>query len=111
MSRRIVRWTKQHPDLGDVAVWVDVARLDSAWWRGDYLPFGGGVLDGLHYRYDRFRRWLLASKVPIHMTHVSLDDGYLSITDGRHRFAWLRDHGVVALPVTTRARHSAEQKD
>ena len=31
---------------------------------------------------------------------VCLDqDGEISFTDGRHRFAWLRDHGLKVLPV------------
>jgi hypothetical protein len=35
------------------------------------------------------------------MPHVALaDEGYIVFSDGRHRFAWLRDHGVRALPVT-----------
>ena len=27
------------------------------------------------------------------------DDGIIAFTDGRHRFSWLRDHGVKTLPV------------
>jgi hypothetical protein len=35
------------------------------------------------------------------MPHVGLtDEGYIVFSDGRHRFAWLRDHGLLTLPVT-----------
>ncbi|WP_375234404.1 plasmid fertility inhibition factor family protein [Burkholderia pseudomallei] len=36
---------------------------------------------------------------PIFIPTVSMADGTVSFTDGRHRFAWLRDHGLRALPV------------
>lgn len=35
------------------------------------------------------------------MPHVYVsEDGQVSFTDGRHRFAWFRDRGVKAMPVT-----------
>jgi hypothetical protein len=36
------------------------------------------------------------------MPHLSVrEDRSIGFTDGRHRFAWVRDHGAAAIPVTT----------
>jgi hypothetical protein len=35
------------------------------------------------------------------MPTVALHAGGLCFSNGRHRFAWLRDHGVEALPLAT----------
>lgn len=44
----------------------------------------------------------------MYMPCISLDDaGQVQFIDGRHRFAWVRDHGAVALPVAT----SPDQSD
>jgi|GEM_PF-3490123 len=37
---------------------------------------------------------------------VAFEKGVVSFSDGRHRFAWLRDHGVQAMPVQV----SSEQR-
>jgi hypothetical protein len=34
------------------------------------------------------------------MPHISLKHYTMHFTDGRHRFAWMRDHGATMLPVT-----------
>jgi hypothetical protein len=99
MSRmRTLRWRDQW-EVGDSVVWIDVGKANTAWSRDDYfIPVGAP--DHRH-KYDRFGEWLLAYRGAIWMPHVSLRYNTLSFTDGRHRFAWLRDHGVKALPVTT----------
>jgi hypothetical protein len=30
---------------------------------------------------------------------VGLESGEICFTDGRHRFAWLRDHGAQSMPI------------
>jgi hypothetical protein len=82
--------------------WIDVARLDAAW-RGSqqYVGFGGQAVPGgsaMPDRYERFGLWLEPG-VDVHMPFVSLEGEGVSFNDGRHRFAWCRDHGVAALPV------------
>lgn len=43
------------------------------------------------------------------MPHVFVDErSIVSFTDGRHRFAWFRDQGVLAIPVTVTTKGQAE---
>jgi hypothetical protein len=52
-------------------------------------------------RYERVGGWI-RSTCQLFMPDITLEDGEVAFGDGRHRFAWLRDHGVVALPVAVR---------
>jgi hypothetical protein len=87
----------------DRIVWIDTARLNSSWRRDRsyYLPRGVP---------NRTAAWIVRlNYCRIPMPHVSLDEkGVVSFTDGRHRFAWFRDHGVEAIPVTAPTRKEAE---
>lgn len=99
MLRRI-EWVPQWPeaDDDDLIVWVSIAKADASWRRDDlYVPRGAPDSRG---KYDRAGEWILTSPLPIEMPHVSLYRGALSFTDGRHRFAWVRDHGGKAIPLT-----------
>lgn len=98
---RALKWEQAWPGTGDVTVWVDVAKANAAWCRDDlYIPEGA---PDHQWKYTRFGEWLIRAAIPIEMPHITLRYWTLHFTDGRHRFAWLRDHGVVALPVTTDA--------
>ena len=83
----------------DPVVWVDVARLDEAW-RGDdgyYIGFGGHGSSKSRYAGAGER---LARGLKTWMPEICLGtSGMITFSDGRHRFAWCRDHGVEALPV------------
>ena len=86
----------------DVVVWVDVARIDAAFAR-DTSHYVGvrGCGAGQPTRYANIGRRMQAG-LPIWMPQLHLhDDGVIRFTDGRHRFAWVRDHGATALPVAT----------
>jgi hypothetical protein len=95
-----LRWKRQWFDCR--VVWVDVALLDQSWREGHQrIVEPGGGTDGL---YERFGCWLARTSLPIGMPLVNLNEATgnaISFTDGRHRFAWLRDHGVKSLPVIT----------
>jgi hypothetical protein len=95
-----LRWKRQWFDCR--VVWVDVALLDQSWREGHQrVVEPGGGIDGL---YERFGCWLVETSLPIGMPLVNLNEATgnaISFTDGRHRFAWLRDHGVKSLPVIT----------
>lgn len=73
---------------------------DRAWKRDAdyYIPSGGR---GSEWKYRKFGEWLEAHPlIQIWMPHVSLRNYTMHFTDGRHRFAWMRDHGAMTLPVT-----------
>jgi len=81
----------------DEVVWVDVRRFDDAWRLTDQY-IGPGGLGGQDDRYGRVGRWF-ATRSYSDMLCVSLNAGQVAFTDGRHRFSWLRDQGVEALPL------------
>lgn len=87
------------PEHKDEVIWVDIAKLDLSW-RNDQDYVGpGGSGQSIEGRYVNVGKYISAGR-PLYMPSVSLDDdGVVGFTDGRHRVAWLRDHGVVALPI------------
>ncbi|WP_186130644.1 hypothetical protein [Burkholderia gladioli] len=94
-------------------VWTDVARFDHAWRSApDYIgPSGVGSLHA--GRYENFGAWLAEriGRVAVWMPHVCLHRGEIVFSDGRHRFAWLRDHGLAALPMTVSGEAEKEFRE
>ena len=110
---RDLRWVRQFK-RGDKIVWIDVDQLNRSW-RTDsslYVGNGGRSPDITSAaKYEKFGRWIVehADQDKISMPHIALDrHGNVSFTDGRHRFAWLRDHDVQSLPVTVSPDIEAE---
>jgi hypothetical protein len=106
---RIIEWIPMYPDP---AVWISVLKLDASW-RYDVPYYVGeraiGPGNGDPSRYKRFGEWIREGH-QIWMPHVGFTRTYICFSDGRHRFAWLRDHGVRALPVTVSPDIEAELK-
>jgi hypothetical protein len=107
---RDLQWVRQFK-RGDKIVWIDVDELDRSW-RTDsslYVGNGGRSPDITSAaKYEKFGRWIVDHD-EIRMPHIALDEhGNVSFTDGRHRFAWLRDYGVQSLPVTVSPDIEAE---
>jgi hypothetical protein len=94
---RVLNWIDQRPTAGDIPVWVDVPKLDIAWQR-DRRHYLSPDKAPLTHKYRRFGEWI-ANGHPIWRPLVSFKDNVIAFTDGRHRFAWLRGHGVKAVPV------------
>lgn len=98
---------------GEQRVLINVDRFDAAWAKTDpelYIgPGGTGATIGK--RYQGFGDWLdseeIGEDVPVQQrveapeVYVN-EDGVVTFTNGRHRFAWLRDHGakkmIVSMP-------------
>jgi hypothetical protein len=81
---------------------LDVGKVEASFKKnlGHYVGLNGSGA-GQQSRYDHVGR-VIQSGYPIFMPHLSADDDNLiSFTDGRHRFAWVRDHGAKAIPVST----------
>ena len=103
LNGRLLEWreTPFHPDWADqepdAVIWIEVQRFDAAWRRsGEWISPGGA--GGQDDRYRRFGEWVVGAK-PIEMCCIWLREAKVGFTNGRHRFAWLRDHGVVFIPV------------
>ena len=99
MIRMELTWIRQWDNTDDIVSWVDVAKLDRAW-RADGAYYIAAEKATTADRCQKFGRWIKLGR-PIWMPRVAINEGIISFTDGRHRFAWLRDHMVKALPVTT----------
>lgn len=95
------QWTRRCRYADDTIVWIDVAKLDASWSHDSefYITQGGGGAS-IGNRYEQFGEWIQQGHA-IQMPEVSNSPYHdrLMFDDGRHRFAWLRDHGITALPV------------
>lgn len=87
----------------DRVVWIDIAKFNAAWRRerGLYLRRNSPNRTAYWIALLNFR------KIPMPHVYVGVD-GQVSFTDGRHRFAWFRDHGVRAIPVTVATKNDVE---
>jgi hypothetical protein len=101
---RLLRWKPHRWDWQEKhrIVWISVEALDASWQK-DCCYVAAGGKGGNAFRYQRFGQWLRASnpRRRIQMPVVGFPGDCVGFEDGRHRFAWLRDHGVDALPVMT----------
>jgi len=84
-------------------VWVDVGKLEANFQldTGRYVGLFG--LDGIDGKYEGVEQFLASGEGRLYMPTVCVRTKdahrFISLYDGRHRFAWLRDHGAQALPV------------
>jgi hypothetical protein len=96
-----IKWTVERPDEEDgVVVWVSVPKVNKYWKRdgGYYLGPETCKKDALYRRFDDW----IKTHAEVWMPVLSLlDRRRISFTNGRHRFAWFRDHGLTSMPVIT----------
>jgi hypothetical protein len=106
----VIEWTALYPDP---VVWINVMKLDASW-RHDATYYVGrgaaGPGNAKPSKYNRFGKWFSEPHPAVWMPDVGLTDGIVRFSDGRHRFAWLRDHGVRVLPVTVSPEIEAEMR-
>jgi hypothetical protein len=107
-----IPWRQTFPhsdwdDPGDAVVWVDVASLDAAWRETDQWVSPNGKSGVQDNRYRRVAEWIKAGNI-VDMCEIAIDEGCVSFTNGRHRFAWLRDRGARAMPVQVAPDSAAE---
>lgn len=95
----------ERAESGDYeTVWVDVKRLDTAFQRDKGFAIGPGGKGAVGGRIPAFKAWLrkfVPQGARIEQPQITVDDdGGVSFTEGRHRFAVLRDLGLVRIPVS-----------
>jgi hypothetical protein len=99
---KAIRWISVPLPEGappDETVWISVARLDASWKKQRKQYIGpGGCGRAIGNRYGKFGFWIERGEA-IWIPWVGLDHDEIAFTDGRHRFAWLRDHGVQSMPI------------
>lgn len=71
----------------------------------DWAYIGVNGKDGIRNRYNDFGKWLSNNPTtPIEAPLVSIDkDGNVGFTNGRHRYAYLRDKGIATIPMSMSA--------
>lgn len=96
-----VRWVTFIPPPGEAlypVIWIVVSQVNEAWQKSDLYITPGGGWAGNPERYDKFGKWM-ERKEPVQIASLGIVDDVIEFNDGRHRFAWLRDHGVTVMPV------------
>jgi hypothetical protein len=94
-------------------VHIDVAKLDANLAATPSFHVGpGGVgasaIGGRYAEAHRFLTEAARSGKPVYMTRIYVDkQGDASISDGRHRFAVLRDTGATTIPVVVPRSNAA----
>jgi len=91
----------------ELVVWVDVDKFDEEWKRTNPETYigKGGTGHTISNRYGRFQEFLKTGEA-VEMPEVGLTPEDLGIpirlgfTNGRHRFAVLRDMGLKSIPVS-----------
>lgn len=104
--------TNDWPDYEeDVGVWVSVSALEASFRRSDEWVGPGGSGQGRPGRYSNIGK-MIRSGIDIFMPTLTLDyRGEAVFTDGRHRFAWVRDHGAEAIMIATGPAEAAKLEE
>lgn len=87
-------------DQDEPYVLVDVEKVDAAWKKGDQQHISPGGKGGVSGRYERFGEFWDDGNVVIAPLLNVRKNGTVEFNNGRHRFAYLRDHGFKQIPVS-----------
>jgi len=79
---------------------INVKKLDHLWKKDPAFYIGKGGEGQIKSRYENFGDFLARHPSHINAPHVSISPRGVTFTNGRHRFAWFRDHGYTVLPVS-----------
>jgi len=96
-----VKWVPPKGTQSFRTVWIDVAKFDQAFKR-DRAYIGPNGEQGIRNRYQNFGEWLKKGlPVAMPMVYVGADSWRKNVCfgNGRHRYAWMRDHGAKTIPV------------
>jgi hypothetical protein len=109
-----IRVTKPSRSIGQKMVDVNVYAFDESFKKDRSMYVGARGSGGIGKRYDNFEIFVRGGDLDIgdgviiptdkaksiEVPEVSvLEDGSVQFTNGRHRWAWLRDQGAKTIPV------------
>lgn len=78
---------------------VNVKKLDDAWSKDASNYIGPNGKGGIRDRYKQFGEFSkTAPSIEASDVHVN-ENGFIMFGNGRHRFAYMRDHGIAVAPV------------
>lgn len=96
--------SERERDAGRKPVVISIEALDAAWEAeglGYYIPPGGGEEKQKYKNAMAFLLRAADEKIPVEMPRVAVgEDGSVGFTDGRHRFAAMRDMAQEKMPVS-----------
>jgi hypothetical protein len=90
---------RQDLAAGFQLVMVDVAKFDQAFQKDSNFYIGQDGVGGIGKRYAAFGKWIEANNVLAASSVAIAQDGSVSFNNGRHRYAYLRDHGFTKMPI------------
>jgi hypothetical protein len=91
--------TKKDPTVREL-VWVNPEKIDPIWKRTDPHYLGNTVRDKKYIDLETSLGKRSERMWPLEVSSVGVNkNGYIGFTDGRHRFAYLRNNGYNPIPV------------
>ena len=90
---------KHDARLGYEVVLVDAHKFDKAFQQDTNFYVGPQGAGGIGKRYENFGKWLQDGDSMIASTVDVLPNGKAVFTNGRHRYAYLRDQDLTRIPV------------
>lgn len=85
---------------GETMVKVNVQKIDQSWARDPDFYISKGGDGGIKGRYGRFGEFMASTDQAIEVSELGVGkNGQVFFTNGRHRFAYMRDQGATVLPV------------
>lgn len=94
------RFAPDITDQDDPYVLVDVGKVDQAWKKSGSGYVGSTGEGGIAGRYDRFEKFWKEGHTIVAPVISVRENGAVEFTNGRHRFAYLRDQGMKRIPVS-----------
>lgn len=91
-----VRWMFVHGEPEGL-IWLDVSKFDALWQRTEGYVGVAGQGSTYDNRYKNVGAFICKHRTLFYPV-ISLRRDNPIFTDGRHRTAWLRDHGAEAIP-------------
>lgn len=92
--------SRQSIAIGERLVKIDVRKIDQAWQKDHDFYIGTNGVGGIRGRYERFADFVNSTQEPIEASEIYVrENGDVTFTNGRHRFAYFRDRGVAVMPV------------
>ena len=116
---RVIQWYRKSAshDPNYVRVWIDVRKLDAMLPLAStmiYVGFAGE--NGIMGKYSGVDEFVRKGEEKVYMPEVKIEPAdkkhpnqkIVYISNGRHRFAWMRDHGARAIPVAALISEAGE---
>ena len=107
MQIKTITWSFKQ-DIVEPLAWIDLRLFDDYWREANDYVGPQGVGSNQPGKYEKVGDYLRSMQI-LHYPFVSLDFRDNPFNDGRHRTAWLRDHGAQAMPFSCSSQATADK--